>query len=155
MAYVHMYTHTHTVHTFPTRACECLHPYACAQGRNLNRITSRCFKRSVALAINTLPGSDPLGFTSEHLPHYIPGHGSQCGLLNLLESAQSWNFCSWVHHESLWKWEPASLGKATTLPIPSLCLPGYFLFTLSYKAPLGSMNLTTTHIALAMCQVLV
>lgn len=51
-------------------------PHTRARGRNVNRITSRCFHRSVALAINTLPSADLLGFTTEHLPNmHLPRSG--------------------------------------------------------------------------------
>lgn len=47
----------------------------------------------------------------------------------------------------------ASLGEATALPTPSLCLPGYFPFTFSCKAPLGFMNSINAYISFAMCPV--
>lgn len=53
-----MHVPTNAVHTPPTRACVCLHPYARAREENTNRIET-----------NTLPSSDLPGFSREHLPH--------------------------------------------------------------------------------------
>lgn len=84
-----VHVHTHAVRTSH---------WAHAQGRNLNSITWRCFNRSIALAINTLPWSD-LGSTSEHLPHMhytqVIGHGEASRLV-LLEGAQGCNSASLV-----------------------------------------------------------
>lgn len=51
---LHMHVPTNAVHTPPTRACVCLHPYARAREENTNRIeTRRCFHRQTPCPVQT------------------------------------------------------------------------------------------------------
>lgn len=129
-AVAHGYTYTRAVHASLLGTCVLTQVLCMCTGRKPEQVTAH-----VAMNLLLLPSVPalfrPAGFHRRALATHddtrVTGHREPPNCF--LEGAQAWHSASGAHGEPQWKWGPVSLGEATALRPPCLCL--YFPFTFS------------------------